>query len=264
MYRQYFGITACPLDKGTSELFDNGQYTTLARHFEWLLKAPGVGLLTGEAGVGKTAALRQLTTALNPHRYRVIYSADSDCSRNDLYRNLALSLGLEPAYRRPQLWRDLKACILDLYDNKQIQLVWIIDEGQNLPTVFFRDFPAFLNFAFDARDVMTVWLLGLPSLHYTLERAPYAAIASRIQLRFQIKPIAQAEDFRQLIQHAFAQVGCTQTLLSDSGIEMLRQASQGRPRQAGQILKNALRLAADKKITHLPDELLLEAIEILL
>jgi type II secretory pathway predicted ATPase ExeA len=48
--------------------------------------------------------------------------------------------------------------------------VWIIDEAQNLPLEFFRDLPAFLNFAFDTRDVMSVWLIGHPALAQTLER----------------------------------------------------------------------------------------------
>jgi type II secretory pathway predicted ATPase ExeA len=46
--------------------------------------------------------------------------------------------------------------------------VWIIDEAQNLPSEFFRDFPAFLNFAFDSRDLISVWLVGHPALAHTL------------------------------------------------------------------------------------------------
>ena len=65
---------------------------------------------------------------------------------------LAMELGLEPAYRRAQLWRDFKAHIQELADNKQLLLVWIIDEAHNLPPEFFRDLPAFLNFAFDSRE----------------------------------------------------------------------------------------------------------------
>ena len=75
MYRQHFGITACPLDKGSTSLFDDGQIAQLNARFQWLLDAPGVGLLTGEAGVGKAAALRHFTETLNPHRYQVIYAA---------------------------------------------------------------------------------------------------------------------------------------------------------------------------------------------
>jgi MSHA biogenesis protein MshM len=91
-----------------------------------------------------------------------------------------MALGLEPAYRRARLWRDLKARIQELADSKQLLLVWIIDEAQNLPPEFFRDFPAFLNFAFDSRELMTVWLVGHPGLAHTLNRAPYAALAGRI------------------------------------------------------------------------------------
>jgi MSHA biogenesis protein MshM len=154
-----------------------------------------------------------------------------------------MKLGLEPAYRRTQLWCDIKDCITDLVDNKRIQPIWIIDEAQNLPAPFFRNFPTFLNYAFDARDMITVWFVGLQQLKHTLSRAPNAALSSRIHARVELGPMHSAELFRELISHGFESVGCRQALLSDSGIELLRQASQGKPRQAGQLLKTALRLA---------------------
>lgn len=182
MYQQHFGLTQAPLGKQTPELFDDGQLTRLKQHFAWLLEQPGIGLLTGPAGVGKTAALRHITAELNPHRFFVLYSADTDFSRFDLYRNLALALGLEPAFRRAHLWQDIKERIQDLADQKHCLPVWILDEAQNLPGEFFRDLPAFLNFAFDSKDCMTVWFVAHPQLAFTLSRAPYAALNSRICL----------------------------------------------------------------------------------
>jgi tRNA A37 threonylcarbamoyladenosine biosynthesis protein TsaE len=67
MYRQHFGITACLLDKGGKTLFNTRQLDQLASRFQWLLDSPGIGILTGDAGVGKTAALRHLSADLNPH-----------------------------------------------------------------------------------------------------------------------------------------------------------------------------------------------------
>lgn len=261
MYLQHFGLTACPLDKGTKVLFDDGQLAPLKERFNWLLESPGIGLLTADVGVGKTAALRQLASTLNPHRYQVIYTEDTDCSRRDLYSSLAIGLNIEPAYQRTRLWRQIKTRVLELADNKQLQIVWVIDEAQNLPGVFFHDFSGFLNFAFDSRELMTVWLVGLPNLLVTIDRVTNKALSSRIHVRVSLKPIVEPERFRALIEQAFKAVGCQQTLLSDSGLEMLRQASGGRPRQAGQILKVALRLAVPKGLTHLPDDLIEAAVE---
>lgn len=261
MYQQHFGLKHAPLGKQTPELWDDGALSTLNARFQWLLESPGVGLLTGEPGVGKTVALRQLTQALNPHRYQVIYLAETDFGRLDLYRGLALALGVEPAYRRAQLWRDIKARIHELADGKQILPVWIIDEAQNLPVEFFKDFPAFLNFAFDSRDLMTVWLVGHVALVNTLDRAPYAALASRIQARVHLEPVLERERFSALIEHALKSAGCSHTLLADPGMELLRQGAGGLPRHAGRILKAAMQMAVPKGLNHLPDELIQRAIE---
>jgi MSHA biogenesis protein MshM len=261
MYLQHFGLRHPPLGKETAELWDDGALAQLTERFNWLLQSPGIGLITGEPGVGKTAALRSITRALNPHRYQLIYQAETDFGRIDIYRGLARALGIVPSYRRAQLWRDIKERIHELVDSKQVTPLWIIDEAQNLPPEFFRDFPAFLNFAFDSRDLISVWLVGHPSLAQTLERAPYAALYSRIQVLVRIKPMVERERFTLLIQHALKGAGCQHTLLADSGMEILRQASKGLPRQAGRILRTAMRLAVPKGFNHIPDELLHQAIE---
>lgn len=125
------------------ELWDDGPITALRERFTWLLENPGVAFLTGEAGVGKTTALLLITDTLNPHRTLVIYMAVKDFGRMDFYHQLAVALGLDPAFRRAQLWRDIKARIIELADSKHILPTWIIDEAQNLPLEFFRDFAAF-------------------------------------------------------------------------------------------------------------------------
>ena len=66
MFRQHFGLSSEPLGKGTTDLWDDGQIAGLKERFQWLLDSPGLGLLTGEPGVGKTAALRQITASLIP------------------------------------------------------------------------------------------------------------------------------------------------------------------------------------------------------
>ncbi len=74
----------------------------------------------------------------------------------------------------------------------------------------------------------------------------------------------ERERLNLLIEHAIHHAGAQHTLLSDSGLELLRQASQGLPRKAGSILKTSLHLAMVKGLNHLPDEIIQQAIEELL
>ena len=146
---------------------------------------------------------------------------------------------------------------------KNLLPVLIIDEAQNLPSEFFRDFPSFMNFVFDSKDYMTVWLTGHPELAREIDRPMNSALASRIQARYEFKPIVEREAFKQLLSHGFTQAGCTHNLLSDSAVELIRMSSQGNPRQAHRIVVTALRLATDKKMNHLSDDIVKEAITIL-
>ena len=138
MYLAHFGLRHAPLGKEATELWDDGALTLLKERFKWLLDSPGLGLLTGAPGVGKTAALRSLLQGINPHRFQVIYLSETDFGRLDLYRSFAIALGLDPPNRRARLWRELKARIADLADNKHILPVWIIDEDVAGPEPLFR------------------------------------------------------------------------------------------------------------------------------
>ena len=103
--------------------------------------------------------------------------------------------------------------------------------------------------------------MGHPHLATLLDKVPYAAMNSRIQVRLHLEPVVERDRFAQLIGHGFAQAGCQQTLLSDSGMELLHHASGGTPRKVSSLIMTTMKLAADKGINHLPDEMIQEAIE---
>jgi len=259
-YQQHFGLKHIPLAKNTPTLWMNESLTLLKERFDSLLHTPGIGLLTGEPGTGKTAALRHITQELNPHQYQVLYLAETQFTSFDIYRQLALMLGLVPNHRFAQLMRDIKNHIKDRFEHKRNLPILIIDEAQNLPADFFHGFPSFLNYAFDAKDMMTVWFVGHPILTNIIDRAIHMALASRIQVRHQLHPFIEREPFKALIEYAFKEAGAQANLLSDSGIELLRVASQGRPRNVHRILVGAMRLAAKEGAHHLADDVLQQAV----
>jgi MSHA biogenesis protein MshM len=260
MIQQHFGLKHLPLAKSNPSLWTDHAFIQLKEHFTQLLHTPGIGVLTGEPGVGKSAALRHIARELNPHQYHVFYLAETQFTSFDIYRQIAYAFTLVPAHNYAQVWRDIKNHIRERVEHKRSLPIFIIDEAQNLPLDFFRSFPSFLNFDFDARDMMTVWFVGHPILSNFIDRAAHTALASRIQVRYQLQPILEHDRFTALIQHAFKEAGCHTSLLSESGIELLRIASQGRPRSVHHILVGALQLAVQKGLNHLPDDLLQAAI----
>lgn len=83
--------------------------------------------------------------------------------------------------QRDHPWHDLKGRTPALVNARQVVTEWIIDETHNLWPEFFRHLRAFLDFAFDARDVMTTWVIGRSILAQTLERTPHATLRNPIQ-----------------------------------------------------------------------------------
>ena len=83
MYRKRFGLHSHPLPKDAcgSSFYEGGDlFARLRRVFNWLADEPGLATLTGDAGVGKTAALRHLCSMLPRPEHRVLYICDTHVS----------------------------------------------------------------------------------------------------------------------------------------------------------------------------------------
>ena len=165
-YRHRFGLTHHPLPRdaqGASFFSETAGYAHLESQFRDLLDEPGLGLLTAEAGIGKTAAIRNLCSQLPSPDYLVVYLCDTSGSPCDVYRALAVELGLRPSVRKAQLWTELKGPLSKLLDEQHTTVTVVVDEAQHLSDRFLADLAGFLNFAFDRRSLAAVWLVGLPS-----------------------------------------------------------------------------------------------------
>jgi len=263
MYRKRFGLTGPPLPKnarGKTFCPDLPGYQHLSGAFHQLLDERGLAVLSGDAGTGKTAAMRNLCHQLPSPDHRVLYLCDTAVSPLDLYRTLAAELGVVPSHRRGQLWTDIKKTLLDLVDQRGTLPVLVIDEAHHLSDRFLVDLSGFLNFAFDSRDLMAVWLVGLSPLLRTLRLHQHAALATRVAAHVHLEPLHR-DDFAALIDHGLKAAGATTNLLSDPAREMLFRASRGIPRVAAQLLRAALREAHQRDQNFIDEHIMEHAIE---
>src|SRR6266581_1278835 len=74
----------------------------------------------------------------------------------------------------------LKKALLHLVDERGTSPLIILDEAQHLSDPFLIDLSGFLNFAFDSRDLLTMWLVGLPPLTRLLRMQQHAPLAMRV------------------------------------------------------------------------------------
>lgn len=263
MYKKRFALRGHPLPKdacGKTFFDDTDGFRRLSRAFDDLLDDRGLGVLTGGAGLGKTAALRNLCQSLPSPDHRVIYLCDTAVAPLDMYRQLALELGVRPSHRRSQLWADIKHAMLHMVDEQGTLPVLVIDEAQHLSDRFLIDLSGFLNFAFDSRDVFPVWLVGLPRLLTHLRMQQHAALAMRVAVHVHLEPLDR-DAFVAMVDHGLRAVGAKDKLLSDPAIEMLFRATHGVPRIASRLLRTALREAHHRDQSFVDEHVLEAAIE---
>ena len=264
-YRQRFGLTHHPLPRdaaGSSFFCQTRALNQLEDGFQALLEEPGLGVLTAEAGVGKTAAMRNICSQLATPDFRVLYLCNTAASPFDIYRSLALELGLSPAHRKSQLWWALKAELVRLLDEAHTVPIIVLDEAQHLSDAFLADLSGFLNFAFDTSSAAALWLVGLPSLAQRLRLQVHAPLASRIAAQVQLAAL-ERDDFKALIEHGLKAAGSREKLLTDAALELLFRASRGIPRIASRLLRASLKEAHARNQNLVDDAALKAAVETL-
>jgi len=263
MYRQRFGLTGHPLPKNAQgkTFFDKAPaYKKLERAFSQLASDPGLGVLTADAGVGKTAAIRNLCAQLPRPDHLVLYFCDTAVAPLDLYRTLATEIGVRPSHRRAELWTDIKKTLLHMVDERGTSPVIVLDEAQHLSDRFLIDLSGFLNFAFDSRDLLTLWLVGLPPLARHLRMQQHAPLAMRVVHQVHLEPLDR-DLFKAMVEHGLKAAGATQTVLADPARELLFRASRGVPRVASDLLRQALREAHERNQNFIDDHTMEAAID---
>ena len=135
----------------------------------------------------------------------------------------------------------------------------VIDGAQHLADSFLLDLSGFLNFAFDSRDLLTLWLVGQPLLGRRLAMHQHAALRTRVATEVRLEPLDR-DVFAAAVEHTLKSIGATQKLLADPALEMLFRASRGVLRVAARILRGAFRVASDKGQAFLDEHVVAAAV----
>ena len=166
MYLSYYGLEFNPFDKDieTKYAYETDDLRILKNRLKFVKENKTMALVTGNPGMGKTFAIRNFINDLNRNLYKVIYICMSTVTTYEFYKQLCHELGIEPPFKKVDMFREIQERILNLSKDKKINVIIILDEAQYLKTGILNDLKILLNFDLDSKNYVSLILVGQPVL----------------------------------------------------------------------------------------------------
>lgn len=202
---------------------------------------PGLAVLLGEAGTGKTTLLYALTDLLERRNYVLARCNNPTLSREEFYDVLLAELGVEcsSSLKSRQL-RALEEALLRYRDAGR-SAVLIVDEAQRLPLELLEENRLLLNLETPREKLLQIIMAGQPELGDTLGRPELRQLKQRVSAICRLGPLS-VQELREYLQHRLARAGLPeQKLFPEEVIGLIYRYTQGIPRLVNSLCDAALR-----------------------
>lgn len=259
-YISRYGLEFNPFIKNSKEiLIQTENYKEIKFRLDYLLNTKGFGLITGEPGNGKTTAIRNWANGLNQSAYKIIYLPMSTLTVNETYRQIALSLGVMPYFRKVDNFREIQNAIKKMNIEKKITPVIIFDEANYMSQAMLNDLKILFNFDMDSKDLAIVILAGLPILNNILSMRSNEPLRQRIVTSYLIDSMSQDEAGKYITGKLKA-AGCNTEVFSESAIKAITSYCNGSPRLISKLCNTALLIGDSDKTNIIDEETIMKAI----
>jgi type II secretory pathway predicted ATPase ExeA len=202
-------------------------------------------VVVGDPGVGKTCVLRALRNRLSHAGFRLTYCHNATLGRRDFYRQLCLALGLAPSATAAAVFFAVSSHVEDL-GRDRVHPVFLLDEAHLLHQDTLDHLHILLNYQWDSKALLSLFLVGLPELDQRLSMRRNRSLHSRLSRRLYIEPLTP-EDTLEYIRLRLSRAGCERELFASDAAAMLHEAASGALRDLDRLATAALREAAKKK-----------------
>lgn len=202
---------------------------------------PGLSVLIGEAGTGKTTILYTLLGMLERRQYLTAMCTNPTLSRDEFYEFVLLKFCVNCPEKSKT--RQLIALEETLKRNRAQgrPAVLIVDEAQRLPTELLEEVRLLLNMETPQEKLLEIVLAGQPELADTLRRPELRQFKQRVGCVCTLKPL-NPEEIGEYIGHRLTHAGRSETqLFTDGALELLYSYSGGIPRLVNTLADTALR-----------------------
>jgi general secretion pathway protein A len=254
-FLEWFGLTGIPFTKDidTPRLYVYSQISELHQKLALTIATASGLLVTGQAGTGKTTALRVYLEDLPSNRYRVVYLGH-DQKGPSLFARLAAELGIRLNHggnRMLQLTEHIRRHIKG--SNKE--LILVVDEAHLLDWRTLEDIRLLTNSEMDRRSGLTLILLGQLWLRSKLKGMGSEALNQRMHFRYGLEGLTMKQS-REYVRHHLALVGCSKEIFTDGAYAQLFHASGGILREINNICMEAMLEASNRSLEKIDEKLM--------
>ncbi|MDK2894343.1 MAG: hypothetical protein PWQ98_469 [Moorella sp. (in: firmicutes)] len=225
-YRAFYGLTLNPFNKDiqADHIYQSQDYKQFSSRMEYFKTVRGFALVYGEPGSGKTTSLRAFTAKLNPQLFRVVYLPLSSVTVMDFYRHLAVGLGLEPRFRKVDLFHQVQDYIVNAYHQRNMATFVIIDEAQFVHNAILNDLRLLFNFQMDSKNYAMVCLSGQPPFLNQLALQINEPLRQRIIVSYGFKGLAK-DEIGPYLSSLLQVAGVTEPLFTPDAVEAMAASS---------------------------------------
>ena len=248
-YRQFHGLSGPAFGKSLnpSSLLIYPQLSELSDELDCLLEEGGIGIITGEMGMGKTTSVRHYFETLGERAYQCCYQGD--CRHPQAFlAGIVETLGVSPTRLRASLLRQIRHRVDRLYQEQRKKTLLIVDESHILEDSLLEDLRLLTNYQMDTLEPLVLVLVGHPGLRLRLQRPVHQALWDRVRMAYRLEGLSGDETSEYIdchLQHA----GGRPEIFTADARQSIFEIAQGIPRRINLLALNCLKKAAQRKTT---------------
>ena len=242
MYTEFYGLREKPFSLSPDPRFlflSDSHREALAHLLYGIEQGEGFIAITGEVGTGKTTLCRTLLQRLEPGS-EVAFLFNPQLSGLELLQAIDAEFGLEiEGKSRRELMDQLNRFLLTKRQEGR-RVLLLIDEAQNLEREALEQVRLLSNLETDTTKLIQIILLAQPELDVQLETPELRQLRQRINVRWRLGPLSQAET-REYVRHRLrVAAGSTREIFSELALREIHRRSGGVPRVINRLCDRAL------------------------